>query len=65
MRISGISGRRAQLPGIIYIHIYDDDEDDDDEDDDNSNNNNLRELGRATANPGDAHVKVGSERESA
>ena len=25
----------------------------------------LRELGRATANPGDAHVKVGSERESA
>ena len=27
--------------------------------------NNLRELGPATANPGDAHVKVGSERESA
>ena len=26
---------------------------------------NLRELGPATANPGDAHVKVGSERESA
>jgi len=24
----------------------------------------LRELGRATANPGDAHVNVGSERES-
>ena len=27
--------------------------------------NRLRELGPATANPGDAHVKVGSERESA
>ena len=26
---------------------------------------NLRELGPATANPGDAHVNVGSERESA
>ena len=25
----------------------------------------MRELGPATANPGDAHVKVGSERESA
>ena len=27
-------------------------------------NSNLRELGPATANPGDAHVNVGSERES-
>ena len=29
------------------------------------NHDDLRELGPATANPGDAHVKVGSERESA
>ena len=37
----------------------------DDNNNNNNNNDNLRELPVATANPGDARVKVGSERQAA
>ena len=49
--------RTANCQYDQYYHCYNND--------DHNNNNDLRELPVETANPGDARVKVGSDRQAA